>query len=180
MLKHLGLILILVGWALAIVLIFKWRNKDLRTISSHGASSKRASLLFTAVLIGLGVPFYYWILFWLVPYLQLGLSFKVVITLALIFNIVTAFTTDTGTKSKTIHRTAAFIMFILFIIMSFMIINAPVISSTAQIIGMVMLIYIFVSALVVRFTQFGRRHSLIFESLFIFSVHFIILSAVYL
>src|SRR4051812_48914005 len=95
MFTNLGLILVVISWILAAALIVRWRNKDLATISKHGATSKKAALYFSFALIGLGVPFYYWILFWLVPHLGLGIEFKIVIAVALLLNLATATFPDT-------------------------------------------------------------------------------------
>lgn len=180
MYKHLGLLLILIGWILAAVLIFKWRNKDLPTISGHGASSRKAAILFAITLVGLGVPFYLWIVTWLAPYLKLGIELVVVATLAVVLNILTAIVADTTGWRKAVHRMAAIAMFILFLIMSVMIVTAPSISSTAQIIGWLALACILISGTIVIASNIGRRHSLMFQTLFLMSVHVVILSAVYL
>jgi hypothetical protein len=66
MFKYLGLVLVLVTWFAGVYLVTKWRDRTLPTISRHAASSKRASLLFAAVLIICGLLFYLWIIRWFV------------------------------------------------------------------------------------------------------------------
>lgn len=180
MFKYLGLLLVLFSWAILIALILRPRDIKLRTISSHGASSRKAALYFAVTLIGLGFPFYFWILYWLVPHLGLGMDFKIVITVALTLNIITAIVVDTIGWRRNVHRITAASMFIAFLIMSVLIINAPGTSSYAQAVGWVLLTYILVSAIIVAFLNFGRRNALIFEILFLMSVQGIILSAAYL
>lgn len=67
MLKYAGIVLVIVSWLFAAQLLLKWRNKDLVTISHHAASNRKAHLLFILILVGLGLPFYFWLLRFLVP-----------------------------------------------------------------------------------------------------------------
>ncbi len=180
MFKYLGLLLVLFSWAILIALILRPRDIELRTISSHGASSRKAALYFAVTLIGLGFPFYFWILYWLVPHIGLGAHFKIAITMALLMNILTAVIVDTVGWRRIVHRITAASMFIAFLIMSVLITNAPGTSNYAQTVGWVLLTYILVSAIIVAVSSFGRRNALIFEILFLGSVQGIILAAAYL
>ncbi|HSH56194.1 MAG TPA: hypothetical protein VK983_05230 [Candidatus Limnocylindrales bacterium] len=180
MFKYLGLLLVLFSWAILIALILRRRDIKLRTISSHGAYSQKAALYFAVTLIGLGVPFYFWILYWLVPHIGLGAHFKIVITMALLLNIITAIIVDSIGWRRIVHRITAASMFIAFLVMSLLIIHASGTSNYAQTIGWVLLTYILVSAIIVAISNFGRRNALIFEILFLMSVQGIILAAAYL
>lgn len=180
MLEYLGLVLVLISWILAAALIFKWRDKDLDTISRHGATTRKAALFFLIALIGLGVPFYYWILHWLVPHLGLGAWFEVVIAIALVLNIATAVITDTLGWRRHVHRVTAFGMAILFLPISLLVLLAPATSNLAQVIGWVLMVYMLASFIMVAMLGAGKRHYLIFQTFYLVSWQCILLSAAYI
>lgn len=180
MLHYLGLVLVLASWVAAAILIFKWRDKDLSTISKHAASTRKATLLFATVLIGLGLPFYYWILAWLVPHLQLDSLFKVVLFLTIALQIVTALIPDIMGWRRLIHRFSAFSMALLYLPMALLIINAPLISSSARVIAIISVFYMISTFILIAILGRAKRNYLIFQTLYVVSMQVVILSGAYI
>lgn len=179
MFQYLGLILVLISWVLAMTLILKWRDKELVTISKHGAVSKKTKALFASALIGLGATFYYWILTWVVPRLQLGDTFISLLFLTIALVVVTALVPDTPGWRRNVHHIAAFGMAILYLPLVVLIINATT-SEIARLIGLGCLIYMATSFVLVAIIGKAKQHYLIFQILYIVAMQVAILSAAYI
>lgn len=180
MFQHLGLLLVLVSWLAGFYLIAKGRGKTMPTISRHAASSRRASLLFAAVLIGLGIVFYVWLLVWFCPHLQLGTVFKIILTMAVACQIVTALAPDTRGLSRLIHRHAAYAMATLYLPLLALILAAPHISLPAQIIDTAAGVYMLATFVSVVLLGEAKARYLLFQSLYIMVFQTAILAAAYL
>lgn len=180
MLKYLGLVLVMVTWLAGVYLVTKWRDRTLPTISRHAASSKRALLLFAAVLIGCGIVFYAWLLAWFCPHLQLGLPFKIILTIAIACQLVTAASPDTAGLSRTIHRIAAYTMAALYLPLTALILAAPRISVAARVLDSLAGLYMLATFVAVVLLGKAKTRYLLFQALYIVAFQCVILIAAYL
>ncbi|MBL8122423.1 hypothetical protein JNM87_06795 [Candidatus Saccharibacteria bacterium] len=151
----------------------------MRTISRHAASTKRASLLFAVVLIGCGSLFYVWLLRWFVPHLQLGVLFEIVLTLAILGQIITALAPDIEGLSRTVHHYAAYTMAILFMPLAWLIFTAPHISAPARLFVGIAGFYLISSFTTVVILGKLRRYFLPFQASYIIVFQCAILVAAY-
>ncbi len=180
MFRYLGLVLVMLSWLAGFYLVTKWRDRTLPTISRHAASSKHASLLFAAALIGLGVLFYIWLLGWFCPHLHLGLLFKIVLTLAVTCQIVTALAPDTQGLSRTIHLVAAFTMATLYLPLTALILAAPHLSVLARVLDSVAGLYMLATFILFVILGKAKARYLLFQASYIMVFQTAILVAAYL
>jgi hypothetical protein len=176
---YIGLIFILLIWVIAAVLIFKWRDKNLTTISKHATTSKKAALLFAFVLIGLSIPFYIWVYDWFRPHLQLGNDFRFIILLIVITQFTAAIVPDTVGWQRMTHRVAAYSMAVLYMPAAVLVILSPTISVTAKILSIALALYMLITFVMVAIIGEQKRHYIIFQTLYIISMQAIILIAAY-
>ena len=118
MFEYLGLILVVLSWLGGYLLISKFYDKNLPTISKHAASSRTASWLFAAILIVLGAAFYWWIIKWLTPQLELSLAFSVTLTIAILCQFIAALAPDIDGWRGVAHRWSAWSMAVLYLPLS--------------------------------------------------------------
>ncbi|HSX05294.1 MAG TPA: hypothetical protein VLF69_02410 [Candidatus Saccharimonadales bacterium] len=122
MFHYWGVVLVLLSWLAGAYLVSRWRNADLPTLSKHGASSPNAHLFFAGSLTTLGSLFYWWLIGWFAPHLQLGISFVALITVAIGCQILAGIVPDTAGLSRRVHRIAAYAMAVTYLPLSVIII----------------------------------------------------------
>lgn len=180
MLEYLGLVLVPISWITIGYIVYKWRGTYAMSISQHAASAKGAYNLLFVTLIAGGLVFYYWLLAWFTPHLELPKTFSYVLSLTMLLQIVAGAIPDsTGWKHRT-HQSAAYFMAVLYIPLTYLIVASENISTLAKVVGAVCISYIFFSAYLFFFVKKTRNYYLIFQSLYIFAFQIIILSAAYL
>lgn len=113
--KWLGLLSVILCWAGIGYIIKRWHNPDLRTISKHAAQDKHNLIVFASLLIGLGLLFYGWVMLWLVPTEQPSQKFVILISLTMVFQILTSLLPDTTKRLSLLHRIAAYSMAFLYL-----------------------------------------------------------------
>lgn len=179
MVQYLGLVLVFASWIGGYFLVSKWYDKDLPTISRHAASAKHASWLFALVLVGLGGLFYYWLVAWFIPALQLPMLFTVLLTVAIICQMVTGLVSDSSGWRKKVHRWAAFSMAVLYVPLSVLIIISPSLSLIAQVISSGLLLYMITAFCLVAVAGKAKKKYLLFQSSYIIAFQLIVLVAAY-
>jgi hypothetical protein len=180
MLHYLGLVLVLASWAGGAYMITKWRNKDFLTISKHAASTKESAFFFAGILICLGLVFYYWLLAWFAPHLHLHTDFKVVLSITIACQIITALAPDTKGIVRSIHRIAAYTMAILYLPLSWIVLRSPEMSNIARYLGGLLLAYMVVTFICIVLFKLSRKRYLIFQALYVIAFQLIVLFAAYL
>lgn len=180
MLQYLGLVLVVASWIGGYFLVSKWYDKDLPTISRHAASNKRASWLFALVLVGLGGFFYYWIVAWLVPLLDLSGLFIILLTVSIICQMITGLISDSDGWKRKVHRLTAFSMAVLYVPLSALIIASLNLSLLTQIICSALLLYMVVAFCFVAMAGKAKKKYLLFQASYIIAFQLIVLLAAYL
>ncbi len=180
MFEYLGLILVLLSWLGGYILISKFYNKELSTISKHAASDKEASWFFAVILIILGAAFYYWLMVWFVPHLSLGIVFQVILTITIACQFIAAIAPDVKDWRGVIHRGAAWLMAVLYVPLSLLIIFSPELSLLTQLLCGALLAYMVIGFLTVAIMGMAKSKYLILQALYIVSFQVIILLAAYI
>lgn len=180
MFQYLGLILVPISWLAGVYLVRKWRGTYAMSISKHAASAKGASLLF-AVVLGVGSAlFYWWLIKWLTPHLGLGAGFLALLSFTAMAQIVVALIPDTVGWRHHVHQKLALTMAAFYAPLTYLILASGNISTLAQIIGYVCVVYMAVAVVLFLCVKKARNYYLIFQSLYIVTFQVIILSAAYL
>lgn len=180
MFEYLGLILSLIIWVAISFMLIKWRGTYAMSISQHAASAKGAYNLLFITLIGGGLLFYCWLLFWFAPHLVLPRVFIFILSLTVLLQVIAGIIPDSTDWRHRTHQGAAYFMAVLYIPLAYLIISSGNISTLTTIISTVCISYIFFSAYLFFFVKRARKYYLIFQSLYIISFQIIILSAAYL
>jgi hypothetical protein len=178
--QFVGLLMVFLSWAAGFYLLKKWRNKELRTISTHASSAKPALWLFASVLIIAGGIFYAWLAFWLAPRLGLGTIFQILVAATFLSQAVTALVPDIPGRQHDIHHVVAYTMATLFLPVAWWTIIAPETSPIARIIGVVGGIYMAVSFLFVVILGKYQHQFLKFQISYIVMLQIVVLAAAYL
>lgn len=172
--------MVLISWVSGFYLTRKWRGTMAMSVSEHAASHKSAAKLLTLVLVIGGAIFYIWLVAWFVPHLKLSVGFIILLSVTMVAQMIAGVIPDTKGWLKIVHRTAAYCMTILFLPLSFIIVNAHATPSNVQIIGIICLTYMIGTGLGYLAIKCTRPYYLIAQTLYIVAFQLIILSATYL
>lgn len=177
-LEYLGLITVLLSWIGGAYLLRTRRAGRYTTISKHGAADMRAKLLFGGILCVLGGLFYYWLLAWLTPELQLPLIFVILATIAIIGQITAGVVPDTTEGRKRTHRTAAAIMSALYLPLAILILFSNI-TPVAWFICSVLFAYMVIAFCVLSIFRRAKIAYLFFQVSYIVIFQLLILTAGY-
>ncbi|HSX30361.1 MAG TPA: hypothetical protein VLE99_00385 [Candidatus Saccharimonadales bacterium] len=178
MFRYLGLALVLLSWAAGGYLLSRWHNKDLPTLSKHGASSTQAYALFAGSLAVLGTLFYWWLVAWFAPHLHLGTLFVATTTLAMSCQVITGLVPDTTGWLRRVHRTTAYTMAVSYLPMAILIISAPA-SAAVRILCTLLACYMAITFTAVVLFGRSRQRFLQFQIAYIGAFQVVILLAAY-
>ena len=179
MLKYLGLLLVLLSWMSGVYLVTKWRGTKAMSLSLHAASNKTAARLFALILVSIGLLFYFWLLQWFAPDLDLHGIFTVLLTIAISCQCVAGIVPDTEGWNHKVHYVAAYTMAYLYLPLGILVLSAHNISSLAKVFGTICLAWMIIALLLFWFVKKVRPHYLIFQSSYIAAFQLIILFAAY-
>lgn len=182
MLQYLGLVCVIGTWIIMGVLMWRWYDPTLKTISQHVARHRSAYVMFV---VGVGlVPlvYYVWMLVWMMPHLGLGWWYGVVATIAIVLQVISALVPADKNRQPymAIHDVAAKLMGISYLPMMWMIAFAPYISDIAQVITVVLSGVNSVLAVYFMLTWERQRHVVMWQATYIVIFQLIMLIAAYL
>jgi len=150
------------------------------SLSLHAASNKTASKLFALVLVVLGLLFYYWLVKWFTPHLDLPNAFVALLTITIICQCIAGLVADTEGWSHKVHYIAAYTMAYLYLPLSALILFADNIAHLAKVLGAICLAWMVVALMLFWFVKRTRPHYLLFQSSYIVAFQLVILFAAYL
>jgi hypothetical protein len=179
MFQFLGLFLVVLSWLGGYVLVSRFYDKNLPTISKHAASNKSASNLFAAILILLGAVFYYWLMVWFAPHLELTLAFQLILTVAIACQFIAALAPDVDGWRGVVHRWSAWLMAVLYLPLSILIIISPQLGIITQVLCSLLLAYMFIGFVLVAVMGKAKSKYLPLQASYIVAFQFIILLAAY-
>lgn len=180
MFQYFGLFLVVSSWLGGYLLVSKWYDKSLPTISMHAASNKSASRLFAVVLIVLGLAFYSWLIEWFMPHLRLTFMFQAILSVAILCQCIAAIIPDASGGQRTVHRWAAYVMAILYLPLSVLVVISPRLTLLAQILCSSLLAYMFIGFALVAIMGKAKSRYLLFQSSYIIAFELIIVVAAYI
>ena len=180
MFEYFGLILVVLSWLGGYLLISRFYNKDLPTISKHAASNREASWLFAAILILVGAAFYWWLIKWFVPHLELTFEFQVILTITILCQFIAALAPDVDGWRGVAHRWSAWLMAIFYLPLSVFIIASPQMTLMLQVICSLLLVYMFIGFVLVAMMGKAKSKYLPLQASYIVSFQLIILVAAYM
>ncbi|MDB5184457.1 MAG: hypothetical protein JWN38_265 [Candidatus Saccharibacteria bacterium] len=178
--KYLGLVLVLVSWVLAVRLLLKWRDKNLKTISHHAASSIKARLLFLVTLTALGMPFYLWVQHFLTPVVSHSVAFEILLILTFSLQTITALAPDTFGVSRLVHRASAYSLAFFYFPLDLLMVLSGELSEIARFYATVVAIYMLFTMIWVSILKKYEQHFIIFQTLYIVGIQSALLVAVYI
>ncbi len=179
MFEYFGLILVVLSWLGGYLLISRFYSKDLRTISKHAASNRTASRLFATILILVGAAFYWWLIKWFVPHLELTFVFQLILTITILCQFIAALAPDVDGWRGVIHRWSAWLMAILYLPLSALIIISPQMTLMLQIICSLLVTYMFIGFILVAIMGKAESKYLPLQASYIVSFQLIILITAY-
>lgn len=179
MFHFLGLFLVILSWLGGYLLISRFYDKSLPTISKHAASNRSASRLFAVILILVGAAFYYWLMAWFVPHLTLTLAFQVILSVAIVCQFLAALAPDVDGWRGVVHRWSAWLMAVLYLPLSVLIIISPQLEIVTQILCSLLLAYMFIGFILVAVMGRAKSKYLPLQASYIVAFQLIILLAAY-
>lgn len=180
MFQYMGLILVPISWLAGIYLVRKWRGTYAMSISKHAASAKGATKLFAIVLGGGSVLFYWWLIQWFTPHLELGTRFVVLLCFTAAAQIIVALVPDSVGWRHHIHQKVAVTMAVCYAPLAYLILTSGKITNFARLIGYLFIAYVIMVVVLFFFVKKSREYYLIFQSLYIAAFQLVILTAAYL
>lgn len=180
MFEYLGLFLVVLSWLGGYLLISRFYNKDLPTISKHAASNRTASRLFATILILVGAAFYWWLIKWFAPHLGLTFIFETILTITILCQFIAALAPDVNGWRGVIHRWSAWLMAILYLPLSVFIITSPQMTLISQAICSLLLLYMLIGFVLVAIMGKAKSKYLPLQASYVVSFQLIILVAAYI
>ena len=180
MCEYCGLILVVLSWLGGYLLISKFYDKSLPTISKHAASHRTASWLFAAILILLGAAFYWWLIEWFTPHMELSVVFSLILTVTIVCQFIAALAPDIDGWRGVTHRWSAWLMAVLYLPLSALIILSPQLTLPTQIICSLLFAYMLVGFVLVAMMGKAKSKYLQLQASYIVSFQLIILVAAYM
>lgn len=180
MLQYFGLVLVIASWIGGYYLVRRWYDKDLPTISMHAASNKAASRIFASILIGFGLIFYYWLIRWFVPHLELNVYFQSILAFTIVCQILVGLAPDTNGWSRKIHHWAAYAMAVLYLPLSILIIDSDQVTALARTICILLTSYMLITFILVAVARKAKDKYLFFQASYLIAFQVLVLSAAYL
>lgn len=179
MFHWLGLIITVAIWLGLALLLTKWHDTKLGSISAHGSSNRGAALLFRFLLVVGGAALYIWLVGWFVPHLHLGTMFVTLLTIVMAYQILTGLNNPTEGLRKDIHNYTAQTMSLLYVPLAVLIIQSSTAHTPARIVCIVLLTYMVNSYVIVEVMKKFRASHLVFQLLYIVVFQVLILVAAY-
>ncbi len=179
MFEYFGLILVELSCLGGYLLISRFYNKDLPTISKHAASNRAASQLFATILIFVGAAFYWWLIKWFTPHLELTFIFQVILTITILCQFIAALAPDIDGWRGVTHRWSAWLMAVLYLPLSVLIIISPQMTLIPQIICSLLVAYMLIGFVLVAIIGKAKSMYLALQASYIVSFQLIILTAAY-
>jgi len=182
-LKPLGVISITLAVAALAFIVWRWsKGTTASSISSHAGSKRTSYLLFGSVLTFVGATFYLFLWRWFGPAIGAGWPFYVILALAGVFQLLTAWIPDDGKGGRmaTAHSSVAFNMARMMMLLVGLVAVAPHISDLARIVSVLTFIAMGVFWYLFYFVKSTRRHFLVYQSSYIVSFYVVVLLATYL
>lgn len=180
MFEYFGLILVMLSWLGGYLLVSRFYDKSLPTISRHAASNRAASHLFAVILILVGAAFYWWLIKWFVPHLGLTFVFQFILAITILCQFIAALAPDVDGWRGVIHRWSAWLMAILYLPLSVLIIISPQMTLLLQVICSLLLAYMFVGFVLVAMMGKAKSKYLLLQASYIVSFQLIIVLAAYI
>lgn len=180
MFQYFGFVLVMLSWLGGYFLVSRWYDKSLPTISRHAASNRTASRLFAVVLILIGAAFYYWLIEWFSPHLQLSMLFEVILTITILCQFVAALAPDVDGWRGVVHRWSAYLMAVLYAPLSVLIIASSQVALPVQILCSLLLAYMVIGFVLVAMLGKAKEKYLPLQASYIISFQLIILIAAYI
>ena len=180
MFQYIGLILVPISWLAGVYLVRKWRGTYAMSVSKHAASARGASKLFAVVLGGGSGLFYWWLIQWFTPHLELGTVFVVLLSFTATAQIAVALIPDTVGWRHHVHQKTALTMAACYVPLTYLVLASSKVSTSARIIGYACITCTAVAGLLFFCVKKTHNYYLFFQSLYIVAFQVIILSAAYL
>jgi len=177
--RFVGLLVIISIWVLGGYLIWKWRDKNLLTISKHAASTRNASILFTCALVLSGALLYWWFTAWFKQHLGLSGLFTFLISFSILCQLMTGLFADTSGAQRQIHRIAAYSMAVSYLPLAVVISLSSKLTTLVQVICLLIGLYMAVSFTLLVLLQKARDKYLVFQALYVVSFGVLVLVAAY-
>jgi hypothetical protein len=180
MFTWLGLITTIFVWAGLALLLVRWRDSKRTSISSHGASAPGAALLFKILLVGSSVLYYVWLVGWYVPHLHLHVVFTIILTVAMMYQVIAGVVNGPRGLSSDVHAYTAQTMALLYIPLSVLILGSSRLGVVSLIICAVLFAYMVNTYVIVEVMKRLQAKHLIFQTAYIVAFQLLILVSAYL
>jgi hypothetical protein len=132
------------------------------------------------VLILIGAAFYYWLIEWFSPHLQLSMLFEVILTITILCQFVAAVAPDVDGWRGVVHRWSAYLMAVLYVPLSVLIIASSQVALPVQILCSLLLAYMVIGFVLVAMLGKAKEKYLPLQASYIISFQLIILIAAYI
>lgn len=181
MIKHLGLVCIVLVWVSTYALLRRHSSEPHKSISSHAAKNKTFYTLFGMAELAITVLFGVFLFGWFIPHLQLGAAFKVVAAIGLISTVIAAIIPERPGWQHTAHGTAAYTMATTLALSNVLLLNSPVIGVNAKIVFAISLAGMLCIAILSAQGKKGilGSHVLALQLLYYLMYHIAMLTATY-
>lgn len=179
MLHYLGLLLVVTSWLLGAIILIRWHDPNLLTISKHAATNRTSRWLFGGCLSIIGALFYWWLIGWLQPHIQPASAFTILATVTVATLIATAAFPDLPGWRRKIHVVSAYTMAVSYAPLAAVITFAHL-SHLARILCSLLIAYMVVTFFIFVLYKRSRQYYLTFQALYIVAFELIILFAGYM
>ncbi len=169
--QHLGIISFLPFWIFVIYVLNRWPKFLHQTISKHGAANKTAYLHYAFEISYSAVTYLLLNLLWYFEYHQVGALYKLVIYCVVLLQLIFAWVPDSKGTASIVHNVAAYmwglLLYLSFVILLF---SAPP-SFTSKLFLTIGLLIMSVTSLVIIKNKAVHKNLLIYQLIYIGTIH---------
>lgn len=176
--KIFGIFSILLTWV-AILLVLTRTSREMSKSISHHAALKRPEYYIFALLMTISViSMWVFMVYWVVPALQLSIGFTVLFSIAATLEIITTLIPLTSGWRRKVHETTSYGAALLVAVMIGWILTSPVLSTAATSICLIAIVGMIVFFLLYFFVKSTHKHHLVYQSLYVALFHLSLLTLI--
>lgn len=177
--RYVGVLASLTAWLAIVVVLYRSPIVKSKSISKHVATSRQTWLLFAPIETTALVLFYVFMVKWLIPVLVLPTAFTILVTFALLLELVTTWVPDTTGAKHRIHHYTAYGAALLIPVVTLFIATASLTPNLAKVIAyLCTALSLFIIALFVVGKDTREKH-LIYQSIYFACFHIPILAVIF-
>lgn len=177
--KYVGIIASFTAWLAIAVVLYGWPVVKSKSISKHVSASRQSWLLFAPIETIALILLYLFMISWLIPILELSNVFLVLVTIALLLELITTWVPDTSGIKHKIHHYTAYTAALLVPVVTLFIAASALTPTIAKVIAYICTLIALGIVGLFLFAKNTREKHLIYQSIYFACFHISMLAVIF-